>query len=227
MSYIDMNQPWSYMYSPSRSHLPPPSLPDPSGSSQCTRFEHLSHAPHLGWWSVSPLIIYMFRCCSLRETAFLKGPFLKRDSLNTWSDYEKWCKIRMQTISPKVQLYKAQLFKLKDVLESEEYKPLIFFDGETDEGRGKILSCAASLQDQVRNSENCPLGFFPSPLHLNCLREVINEEINICTEFWIIQQTFRGWHSLLSLHSVETWKEKNAVSLPRIRGLSFSPLLKP
>ena len=34
--------------------LPPPSLLDPSGSSQCTRPEHLSHAPNLGWWSVSP-----------------------------------------------------------------------------------------------------------------------------------------------------------------------------
>ena len=34
--------------------LPPPSPPDPSGSSQCTRPEHLSHASHLGWWSVSP-----------------------------------------------------------------------------------------------------------------------------------------------------------------------------
>ena len=32
-----MNQPWNYMYSPSRSPLPPPSPPDSSGSSQCTR----------------------------------------------------------------------------------------------------------------------------------------------------------------------------------------------
>ena len=28
MSYIDMNQPWSYMYSPSRAPLPPPTPPD-------------------------------------------------------------------------------------------------------------------------------------------------------------------------------------------------------
>ena len=49
LSYIDMNQPWVYMYSPSRSPLPPPSLPDPSGSSQCTRSEYLSHASNLGW----------------------------------------------------------------------------------------------------------------------------------------------------------------------------------
>ena len=48
--------------------LPPPSLPDPSGSSQCTSPEHLSHASSLGWWAVSPLIIYMFRCCSLETS---------------------------------------------------------------------------------------------------------------------------------------------------------------
>ena len=30
--FIGMNQPWIYMYSPSRSPLPPPSPPDPSGS---------------------------------------------------------------------------------------------------------------------------------------------------------------------------------------------------
>ena len=49
LSYFDMNQPWIYMYSPSRSPLSPPSPPDPSGSSQCTRPEHLSHASNLGW----------------------------------------------------------------------------------------------------------------------------------------------------------------------------------
>ena len=42
------------MCSPSRSPLPPPSPPDPSGSSQCTRSERLPHASNLGWWSVSP-----------------------------------------------------------------------------------------------------------------------------------------------------------------------------
>ena len=34
------------------SHLPSP--PDPSGSSQCTRSERMSHASNLGWWSFSP-----------------------------------------------------------------------------------------------------------------------------------------------------------------------------
>ena len=46
----------------------PPSPPDPSGSSQCTSPEHLSHASNLGWWSVSPLIVYLFQCCSLRTS---------------------------------------------------------------------------------------------------------------------------------------------------------------
>ena len=67
-AYIDMNQPWIYMCSPSRSPLPPPSPPHPSGSSQCTSPEHLSHASNLGWWSVSPLIIYLFQCYSLRSS---------------------------------------------------------------------------------------------------------------------------------------------------------------
>ena len=44
------------------SHLPlyplPPGLPRAPGPSA-------SHASNLGWWSVSPLIVYMFRCCSL------------------------------------------------------------------------------------------------------------------------------------------------------------------
>ena len=68
LPYIDMNQPWIYMYSPSRSPLPPPSPPDPSESSQCTSPEHLSHASNLCWRSVSHLIVYMFRCCSLRSS---------------------------------------------------------------------------------------------------------------------------------------------------------------
>ena len=48
--------------------IPPPSLPDPSGSSQCTRSKRLSHVSNLGWWYVSPLIVYMFRCCSLETS---------------------------------------------------------------------------------------------------------------------------------------------------------------
>ena len=63
-----MNQPLIYMCSPSRSPLPPPSPSHPSGSSQCTNPEHLSHASNLGWWSVSPLIVYLFQCYSLRTS---------------------------------------------------------------------------------------------------------------------------------------------------------------
>ena len=48
---------------------PPSHLPShPSGSSQCTSPEHLSHASNLGWRSVSHLIIYMFHCYSLRSS---------------------------------------------------------------------------------------------------------------------------------------------------------------
>ena len=50
------------------SPLPPPSPSHPSGSSQCTSPEHLSHASNLGWWSVSPLIVYLFQCYSLRTS---------------------------------------------------------------------------------------------------------------------------------------------------------------
>ena len=63
-----MNQPWIYMCSPSRSPLPPPAPSDPSLSSQCTSPEHLSHAFNLGWWSVSPLIVYLFQCYSFRTS---------------------------------------------------------------------------------------------------------------------------------------------------------------
>ena len=65
LPYIDMNQLWIYMYSPSQSSLPPPSPSHPSGSSQCTSPEHLSHASNLGWRSVSHLIVYLLQCYSL------------------------------------------------------------------------------------------------------------------------------------------------------------------
>ena len=84
-SYIEMKRPWVYMSSPSRSPLPPPSPPAPSRSSQSTRSERLSHASNLGWWSVSPLIVYMFRCYSL-ETSH---PRLLPQSLND-------CRLYMQ-----------------------------------------------------------------------------------------------------------------------------------
>ena len=63
-----MNQPWIYLCSPSRSPLPPPSPSHPSGYSQCTSPDHLSHASNLGWWSVSPLIVYLLQCYSLRTS---------------------------------------------------------------------------------------------------------------------------------------------------------------
>ena len=40
LRYIDMNQPWVYMCSPSWTPLPPSSPSHPCGSSQCTNPEH-------------------------------------------------------------------------------------------------------------------------------------------------------------------------------------------
>ena len=40
LPYIDMNQPWAHMCSPSRIPLPPLSPSHPPGSSQCTSPEH-------------------------------------------------------------------------------------------------------------------------------------------------------------------------------------------
>ena len=67
--------------------VPPPSPSDPSGSSQCTRPEHLSHASNLGWWYVSHLIVYLFQCCSLRTS----HPRLLPQSLKVCSIYLCLC----------------------------------------------------------------------------------------------------------------------------------------
>ena len=64
LPYIDMNQPWVYMCSPSwtPSHLPPHPIPQchPNAPALST----LSHASNLDWWSISHMIIYMFQCHS-------------------------------------------------------------------------------------------------------------------------------------------------------------------
>ena len=79
VDFVILKQPWVYMCSPSRSPLPPPSPTDPSRSSQYTRSERLSHASNLGWWSVSPQIISMCRCCSLETSHPLLLPQSLKD----------------------------------------------------------------------------------------------------------------------------------------------------
>ena len=63
LSYIDMNQPWVYICSPSWMPPPPPSPSHPSGSFQCTSPEHpvscIEPEPF-----VSHMIIYRFQCHS-------------------------------------------------------------------------------------------------------------------------------------------------------------------
>ena len=95
------------MYCPFRSPLQPPSPPHPFGSSQCTSPEYLSHASNLGWWSVSPLIVYMFQCCSLKVISLqlIKINGKKKTELsrpiwasNPWySQWSKWIHIWLTT----------------------------------------------------------------------------------------------------------------------------------
>ena len=69
LPYIDMNQPWVYMCSPSwihRPHLSPHSIPQ--GHPSTPALSTLSHALNLDWWSVSHMIIYMFQCYSLKSS---------------------------------------------------------------------------------------------------------------------------------------------------------------
>ena len=106
MPYIDMNQPWIYMCSPSRSPLPPPSPSHPSGSSQCTSPEHLSHASNLDWWSVSPLIIYMFHAV-LSDHPTL--PF------QLWVGSVKWWKLEEKTAHSTIT---RQVFSLLRIIHS-------------------------------------------------------------------------------------------------------------
>ena len=98
LPYIDINQPWVYMCSPSWTPLPPPSPSHPSGSSQCTSPEHLSHASNLGWRSLSHLIIYMFRCFSLRSHNLVSLHWLC-SIVNEWSQvlFANRCLIRKES----------------------------------------------------------------------------------------------------------------------------------
>ena len=42
--------------------------PIPQGHPSASALSTLSHALNLGWWSVSPLIVYLFQCYSLRKS---------------------------------------------------------------------------------------------------------------------------------------------------------------
>ena len=68
LPYIDMNQPWVYMCSPSwpPSHLPP--HPIPLGHPSAPALSTLPHALNLDWWCISHMIIYMFQCYFLKSS---------------------------------------------------------------------------------------------------------------------------------------------------------------
>ena len=68
LPYIDRNQSWVYMCSPSwtPSHLLP--HPIPQGHPSAPALSTLSHASNLDWRSVSHMIIYMFQYYSLKSS---------------------------------------------------------------------------------------------------------------------------------------------------------------
>ena len=68
LPYIDMNQPWVYMcpHPELPSRLPP--HPIPQGCPSALALSALFHASNLDWPSVSPVVIYMFQCYSLKAS---------------------------------------------------------------------------------------------------------------------------------------------------------------
>ena len=68
LPYIDMNQPWVYMCSPSctPSHLPPRTIP--LGHPSAPAPSILYHASTLDWRFVSHMILYMFQCHSPKSS---------------------------------------------------------------------------------------------------------------------------------------------------------------
>ena len=68
LPYIDINQPWVDMCSPSWPSLLPPSHPIPQGHPSAPALSTLSHASNLDWWSFSHMVIYMFQCYSLKSS---------------------------------------------------------------------------------------------------------------------------------------------------------------
>ena len=80
-----MNQPWIYTCSPSRSALPPPSPPNPSRSSQCTRSEHLSHALKVHFKRVSFMVYKSYLNKASIKSNFLIQLFLINEVLQQLS----------------------------------------------------------------------------------------------------------------------------------------------
>ena len=76
-----MYQPWIYKCSPSRSLLPPPSPSHPSGSSQCTSPEHLSHAHLLISWLQSPSAVILEPKKIKSVTVSIVSPSICREAM--------------------------------------------------------------------------------------------------------------------------------------------------
>ena len=68
LAYIDVNQPWVYMCSPSWTPFYLLPHPTPQGHHSAPALSTLSHASNLDWRSVSHMKIYMFQCHSLKSS---------------------------------------------------------------------------------------------------------------------------------------------------------------
>ena len=77
LPHINMNPPRAYMFSPSWTPLPPPSLYHPSRSSQCTSPK--DPVSNLDWRFVSYMISYMFQCHSPKSSHPLPLPQSPKD----------------------------------------------------------------------------------------------------------------------------------------------------
>ena len=141
---------WIYMCSPSQSPLPSPSPSHPSGSSQCTRPEHLPHASNLGWWSLSPLIVYLFQCCSLRTS----HPHLLQQSPN----YSAIKKNSFQSVL-------MRWMKLEPIIQSEvsqkdkdRYSILTHIYGILKDGNNNPI-CKTEKETQMYRTDFCTHTF--------------------------------------------------------------------
>ena len=85
LPYIDMNQPWVHMCSPSWTPRPPLSHPIPLGHPNAPAPSTLYHASNLDWRFVSHVIIYVCQCHSPISSCPLPLPQSPKDVYTSMS----------------------------------------------------------------------------------------------------------------------------------------------
>ena len=120
MPYINMNPPQVYMCSPSQTHLPPPSLKHPSGSSQCTSPKHPVSCIELG---LAIRFIYVIIHVSMPFFQIIPpSPSQTRNEKATDAPYKVWYHIalagKVHTIAK--WLIKSCVFDIAECLLDEK-----------------------------------------------------------------------------------------------------------